>query len=414
MLSTPDALAAWTARIGAAQSAIGTAVPYPLGASERASVDTALAEADGALVVVTLEPRKPLAELSQDDAAALGAELSSHAAGQRIAVRFAPDMNGTWTSWGLQPKQYIAAFRQVAESVHASVPGAAMLWSPAYGAGYPFASAKGALAGIAPETVALLDTDRNGTVGESDAPYAPYYPGDDAVDWVGLEPLHYGEFRGTGAQTLVPNTVPAPDAFAGHLVGTYGYSSPASADRDFVARYSTGKDKPLVLVTGALFVPQAGGATEAAVKGAWLDQVAAGTGPGRLPLLKAVLWQEAERPEAEAGGRLADWRLSTVPALAAKVRALMTGPGQVWEAGPSRAAAAPVSAGPAPAGPASAQAAPPGRPSAAGSPAASGGPAVPDWVWIAGTVAALAGGVYFAQHPLGSRSRKGERDRVRR
>ena len=47
-------------------------------------------------------------------------------------------MNGSWRSWGQQPEAYVAAFREVADAVHAATDRAAMVWSPVYGSGYPF------------------------------------------------------------------------------------------------------------------------------------------------------------------------------------------------------------------------------------------------------------------------------------
>jgi hypothetical protein len=37
---------------------------------------------------------------------------------------------------------------------------------------------------------AALDTNGDGQLTQADDPYAPYYPGDDFVDWIGLS-LYY-------------------------------------------------------------------------------------------------------------------------------------------------------------------------------------------------------------------------------
>jgi soluble lytic murein transglycosylase-like protein len=66
-----------------------------------------------------------------------------------------------------------------------------MLWAPNYGGGYPFASGQyNALPGTS--DFALLDTNHDGVLNMSDDPYLPYYPGDDAVDWVGMSLYHWG------------------------------------------------------------------------------------------------------------------------------------------------------------------------------------------------------------------------------
>jgi hypothetical protein len=83
------------------------------------------------------------------------------------------------------------------------------------GGGYPFTGgAHQAVAGTA--AYAALDTDMNGEVTGADAPYAPYYPGDDAVDWVGMSLYHWGNTYPWGA-----NVVPEPGKFLQQLTGTY-------------------------------------------------------------------------------------------------------------------------------------------------------------------------------------------------
>lgn len=70
-----------------------------------------------------------------------------------IFLRFASEMNGNWTRYHGDPAAYRRAFQTVAAAIHRTAPKAAMLWCPD---ARPF-----------------------------DA-IAKYYPGDDAVDWVGV------------------------------------------------------------------------------------------------------------------------------------------------------------------------------------------------------------------------------------
>lgn len=69
-----------------------------------------------------------------------------------IFLRFASEMNGNWTLYHSDPAAYREAFRRVAAVAHATAPNVAMVWCPA-------------------------DSPEKGL----DA----YYPGADAVDWVG-------------------------------------------------------------------------------------------------------------------------------------------------------------------------------------------------------------------------------------
>lgn len=70
-----------------------------------------------------------------------------------IFLRFASEMNGKWTPYNGDPAAYRRAFRKVADAIHRTAPKAAMLWCP---------------------NAIPVDT------------IPTYYPGDDAVDWVGV------------------------------------------------------------------------------------------------------------------------------------------------------------------------------------------------------------------------------------
>jgi len=70
-----------------------------------------------------------------------------------VFLRFASEMNGDWTPYHGDPAAYVRAFQYLAEKVHREAPNAAMVWCPNE---------------IPQETI------------------DSYYPGDDAVDWVGV------------------------------------------------------------------------------------------------------------------------------------------------------------------------------------------------------------------------------------
>ena len=70
-----------------------------------------------------------------------------------VFVRFASEMNGDWTPYHGDPPSYRQKFRLVADVLHAECPNAIMVWCP----------------NSIPEE-----------------PIANYYPGEDVVDWVGV------------------------------------------------------------------------------------------------------------------------------------------------------------------------------------------------------------------------------------
>jgi hypothetical protein len=190
-----------------------------------------------------------------------------------------------------------------------------MMWAPAYGGGYPFATATTVVHPAAVDTAAL-DTDGDGAVTRLDDPYAPYWPGDDAVDWVGLSLFHWGDTYPWGE-----NEVPEPGKFVAQLTGEYvGLGGDDRALPDFYATYGDQHGKPVALAeTGAFYSAAAGGADERAVKQAWAAQVFDAGLAQRLPRLAMVNWVEREAQEAESG-TLVDWRVLEHPAVAAAFR----------------------------------------------------------------------------------------------
>ncbi|MBX9245214.1 hypothetical protein ICW40_10385 [Actinotalea ferrariae] len=155
--------------------------------------------ADGVMPMITWEPfdataptedRYPLREIAaglhDDYLRAQAAALREIAA--PVALRFAHEMNGDWYPWGHgvngnTPADYVAAYRHVHDLVEAEgVRDVTWVWSPA-----------------SIDTLTAPDL-------------APYYPGDDYVDWAGLS-AYYDSTSDTWANTLAP-TVRQLDAVA--------------------------------------------------------------------------------------------------------------------------------------------------------------------------------------------------------
>lgn len=271
----------------------------------------------GAVAVVSVEPQVALGKLTEADARRFARELATlhHELDTFFLVRFAPEMNGSWVIWGQQPTAYVAAFRRVATAVHHATDQAAMVWSPAYGAGYPYGASFGALQDVAGSDAAQLDTNHDGHVTDADDPYGPYYPGDAAVDWVGLSLYHFGESRNANPteQYFAPNRVPPPGSYQERLQERWGYAS-TSRRTPFYQRFAAGRDRPMLVETGAGYEPGAGGDTEAAIKRDWWRQVLAAD--ASHPMIAAISWLELDRKEAEARDDQVDWGASRTPALA--------------------------------------------------------------------------------------------------
>lgn len=315
-LDTPTA---WSVRTGISPAAYGEFVALPLPEVPDPVLETKVLEvADaGAVLLLTLEPLDGLASVSDDVLADLTATLERwNAAGTPVLVRFGHEMNGSWYPWGQDPVAYVDTFRRTAAAVR-EAPASQVLWSPNEGGGYPFAGGPhGAEPGSAEH--AALDTDGDGALTGADDPFAPYFPGAEHVDWVGLTVYHFGSAYPWGE-----NEVPEDGKLVAKLRGTYaGLGGDESASPDFAQVYAEATGLPLVVSeTAALFsTGQDGvGATEQDIKTAWVEQALDPGLGSALPALRLVVWFDQDKLEAETGETTL-WSHSRDEALTALVR----------------------------------------------------------------------------------------------
>jgi hypothetical protein len=106
----------------------------------------------GAMPQIAWEPNNGLAEV-QDDAYLHGWAQAAHNLGAPILLRYASEMNGKWQAYSGRPDDYIRKWRLVYRIMHDTAPNVVMIWCPF---------------GVPRSTIPL------------------YYPGDDYVDWVGV------------------------------------------------------------------------------------------------------------------------------------------------------------------------------------------------------------------------------------
>ncbi|GAA4192437.1 hypothetical protein GCM10022219_12660 [Microbacterium oryzae] len=279
-------------------------VPLPWDGHERQWALEAAQQAAvaGSAHLLTIEPQDGLAAVDDAAVADLVTLLQEVTElGVPVVLRFAHEMNGSWYAWGQQPDEYVDTFRRVASAVHDDVPGAAMMWAPNYGGGYPFTG--GAyMAEAGTPAARALDTDGDGAVTDADDPYAPYYPGDEYVDWVGMSLYHWGSAYPWGE-----NEVPEEGKFAAQLTGTYsGLGGDDSAIPDFYAEYGERRDKPVAIPeTAALVVERGEPESEAEIKRAWWRQVLAPETREVFPMLRMINWFEWTKLEPEVDDTVA-------------------------------------------------------------------------------------------------------------
>lgn len=292
-------------RLGHDPAVVVTFVDLPMTGEERELTDLAMFQARqaGSMLLLTLEPVDGLDAVTDDVVADLVDMVDDYSRqGVPVLIRFAHEMNGSWYAWGQQPHAYLERFRAVADAVHDGAPGAAMVWAPNYGGGYPFAGGEFA-ARPGSRDARLLDTDGNGRVDRRDDPYAPYWPGEEYVDWVGMSVYHWGLRYPWGE-----NELPEDGKFVGMLRGTYpGWRGRDRRVPDFHEEYAGRFDLPLAVTeTAALYVPGAGGADELEIKSSWWQQTYADDIPEQLPQLRMVNWFEQDKLEVEIDGSV-DW-----------------------------------------------------------------------------------------------------------
>lgn len=303
-----DSAAGHAGRLGAAAAIYGRTVSLPMNGQEQSYLNAYFAQlaAEGTDALLTVEPRSRLAEVTADAAAVLAGQIADASANFEgtVYVRFAPDMNAPWVSWGQQPDAYRAAFAAVASAVRSTVQKPVIVWSPAAARDYPFREATSQPpAGVSLES---LDTTADGIWNQDDAAYAPYYPGDRFVDWAGLSVYHDPTGDGPARNTL-------PEA-TGFITALDPSGTGPGVD-DFYSVYGQGRGKPVMVETGAFYSPEAGGATERDIKSRWWEQVFTAAGDGQRPALRAVIWNETL--EERGNGTLTiDWRATRDPVLA--------------------------------------------------------------------------------------------------
>lgn len=306
-----DSPASYAQRLGRHPAVLTSFAPVPLQDPYTGWIDAAVESLaqQGGMLLLTLEPHTGLDAIDAVQAESLARRLAGYnARGVLVLLRFAHEMNGSWYAWSQQPEAYVAAYRRVAEAVHRLAPGTAMLWAPNYGGGYPF---RGGKYEAEPDSAAaeLLDTDGDGEVTQDDDPYAPYYPGDDAVDWVGMSLYHWGNHYPWGS-----NELPEAGKFEAMLRGSYrGLVGDERGVPDFYGEFGERRGKPVgIFETAALYAPGRGGAAEFELKSQWWRQVYAPDIAERYPRLKMINWFEWDKYETEIDGRV-DWGVTTDP-----------------------------------------------------------------------------------------------------
>ena len=307
-----DKIADYAERLKSTPALYGRFVEFPLSVADQRVISQDVIELAplGSSLMLTLEPHRGLSVVTPLSLKELTENLTKwNDKGVPVMVRFAHEMNGSWYPWGQKPALFKEKFREVAAAVHLAS-SSAMLWSPNEGGGYPFAGGE-----HEPRSGSAdmhdMDTDNDGVLTPQDDPYAPYWPGDDAVDWVGLSLYHFGESYAWGE-----NSIPEQGKLADMISGRFkNAESDATAGPNFHEEYAECYDKPFAISeTGAFFNPdQTDGASGPKIKQAWWEQLTDPNLYKKYPRLQLVVWFEFSKLEQHLGDHFVDWRTTADP-----------------------------------------------------------------------------------------------------
>ncbi|TPX35147.1 mannan endo-1,4-beta-mannosidase [Synchytrium microbalum] len=210
---------------------------FPIGGQLIAPTGLLDDTATDAILMLTLYPMRPgsadgISDLTDAMISDLANQLAAlNKSGRRVIVRLAAEMNGNWRVWGQKPTAFIPFWKKVVTAVRAVAPQTAFLWSPNVRGTTAWTPA--AAAGT-PDFIAM-DTNGDGAVNALDDPYTPFYPGDEWVDWVGLENFYFGLSTTTPANVLPP---------AGFFQASIRGFGPGTSSFDFYTMFAVNHNKP--------------------------------------------------------------------------------------------------------------------------------------------------------------------------
>jgi hypothetical protein len=227
---------------------------------------------NGAAAQWAIEPNS-LEEIKDDDYLRSIARAAADA-GVPIFVRFASEMNGGWTPYHTPPALYREKFRIVARVFHQLAPNAAMVWCP-------------------------------NEIPQSNIP--DYYPGDDAVDWVGVN--FYSVYFNDGN----------PER-------PVSWANPADK-LDYIYRNYSARRPIMICEWAATHHERADGVDRPSFAAEKIAQLYSSL-PRRYPRVKAVFWldmnaiQYADDPRQ----RKNDYSLMALPQVAGAYRRMVSSP----------------------------------------------------------------------------------------
>ncbi|KAG0146342.1 hypothetical protein CROQUDRAFT_133191 [Cronartium quercuum f. sp. fusiforme G11] len=239
------------------------------------SINETLLELSGtsAAVFLTVYPLS-LGGVSDGDLTVLANQIATYQTApynRDVFLRFGPEMQGNWMTYGVQPTAFVALWKRMHDIIRSIAPKTVLVWAPNAAMGYPFGATA---ASVSPSSdVNVLDTNHNGQLDGGDDAYAPYYPGDDYVDWNAISWYWKGSVYPYTVNQVQPVGY-AAGAMTGHSpAGAIG-TGPAESFTGFYGTYC--QTKPCMF---------------AEMGAAFHANTTSGVGPGQLAI-ETAWWQD--------------------------------------------------------------------------------------------------------------------------
>lgn len=163
----------------------------------------------GKMVHIALEPNDGLAQVKDDTYLRKLAEDMA-ASGAKIFLRFASEMNGTWTNYSGDPELYKEKWRLLTRVIRERADNVAMVWCP-------------------------YTTPRD--------PIPSYYPGDEWVDWVGVNMYNVTYFN---QDPNMPARHVGPTDMLDYIYRRYAERKPIMIGEYATTHFSALENKPVV------------------------------------------------------------------------------------------------------------------------------------------------------------------------
>ncbi|GAA5861372.1 hypothetical protein JCM3774_000227 [Rhodotorula dairenensis] len=318
----------------------GAGGPAPENTIEQSGTDAA--------VFLTVYPTEGFAAVTDDDFIALGKQILDYQTtlNRTTFLRYAPEMQGVWMAYGQQPTAFLQSWQNMYTLVKSVAPETIIVWAPNTPQGYPYGQTTSAWTSLSAVDQALLDTNGNGELDAGDDSLAPYYPGDDLVDWIGLS-IYYKGIPSDTQNTIQPSGY-CSDVIMGTDPGT------GSAITNWYTTYCQNKpDKACMFAEcGAAFHVNDPGVSDAALQQAWLtDCITSQNMLTQFDRIKLYMQFEYEKTETANNGQddLRDYRVLNNTDVLAELKADLNSLSGSWFWAQSRAPPTSISSAGAPA-----------------------------------------------------------------